>query len=113
MNGRGSTLNGTPRCGRGIYGFDPHPAPACECNARAASSESECRAAPAMPALGRWRTGVLSGRHLHAHTCIYMHIHAHTLKYLQILAYIVCMCMYVQVLRVCVGMSVFVGIACM
>jgi hypothetical protein len=51
--------------------------------------------------------------HLHAHTCIYMHIHAHTFKYLQILTYIVCMCMYVHVLRVCVGMSLFVGIACM
>ncbi len=42
-----------------------------------------------------------------------MLIHADTLKYLQILTYIACMCMYVHVLPVCVGMSISTGIACM
>ena len=51
--------------------------------------------------------------HVHAHTYTYIHIHAYTFKYLQIPVYFACMCMYVQVLRVCVGIILFVGIACM
>ena len=47
--------------------------------------------------------------HIHAHTSTYMHIHSNTCRYLNILHVCACICMYC----VYVGMSIFLGIACM